>query len=136
MGLNMKKPSKRWLEFHQLIEIIDIRIGKKQRELVKLKNRFQGLIDSIDEKWELITHEQQRLKSLVVKDEFNGLSRLFQRRESVKSCIESLFFDVSVARQNADELELEIEQVVVEKRRLEKRKDALGEIQEQLRDEE
>ncbi len=133
-GLSMKKPSKRWLEFCQLIEIIDIRIGKKQRQLVKLKHKLQGLSDLIEQKWRLISLEQHKLKNLVVQDEIKGLSRLFQRRESVKSCIESIFFDVSVAQKNADKLQLEIEQVNVAKRRLETRKDALGEILEQLRD--
>lgn len=135
MGLSMKKPSKRWMEFGQLIDVVDIRIGKQQRKLAKLNVRHQELLDSISEIWALIAHEQHRLKSLVVKDELNGLSRLFLRRESVKSGIESLFFDVSVVQQNADELAIEIAQVIVEKRRLEKRKDALAEIQDQLRDE-
>lgn len=35
----MKKPSKQWVEFGQLIDIIDIRIGKQQRKLVKLKKK-------------------------------------------------------------------------------------------------
>lgn len=132
MGSSMKKPSKRWMEFGQLIDVVDIRIGKQQRKLAKLNLRHQELLDSISEKWTLIAHEQHRLKSLVIKDELNGLSRLFLRRESVKSGIESLFFDVSVVQQNADELAIEIAQVIVEKRRLEKRKDALTEIQDQL----
>ncbi|WP_293630459.1 hypothetical protein [Shewanella sp. CG12_big_fil_rev_8_21_14_0_65_47_15] len=131
----MKKPSKRWMEFGQLIDVVNIRIGKQQRKLAKLNVRHQELLDSISETWALIAREQDRLKSLVVKDELNGLSRLFLRRESVKSGIESLFFDVSVVQQNADELAIEIAQVIVEKRRLEKRKDALAEIQDQLRDE-
>ncbi|AVI67746.1 hypothetical protein CKQ84_18905 [Shewanella sp. WE21] len=131
----MKKPSKQWKEFGQLIDVVDIRIGKQQRKLAKLNVRHQDLLASIDEKWVLIAKEQQKLKSLVVQDEFNRLSRLFLRRESVKSYIESLFFDVSVAQQNANTLAAEIVQVSFEKRRLEKRKDALGEIQEQLSDE-
>ncbi|MBS0045079.1 hypothetical protein KFE26_22795 [Shewanella sp. M16] len=135
MGLSMKKPSKRWMEFGQLIDVVNIRIGKQQRKLAKLNVLYQDLLDSIDEKWALIAKEQQKLKSLVVQDEFNGLSRLFLRRESVKSCIESLFFDASVAQQNANELATEIAQVSAEKLRLEKRKDALAEIQEQLRNE-
>ena len=133
-ALSMKKPSKRWLEFSQLIEIVDIKIVRKQRQLVRLKHKLQGLSDSVEQKWRLISLEQHKLKSLVVKDEIKGLSRLFQRRESVKSSIESIFFDVSVAQKNADKLQLEIEQVNVAKRRLETRKDALGEIIEQLRD--
>lgn len=135
MGLSMKKPSKQWTEFGQLIDVVDIRIGKQQRKLAKLNLRHQELLDSIEASWASIANEQQRLKSLVVKDELNGLSRLFQRRESVKSHIESLFFDVSVTQQNANELAAEIALVIVEKRRQEKRKDALAEIQEQLRDE-
>ena len=131
----MKKPSKQWIEFGQLIDVVDIRIGKQQRKLAKLNLKHQELLDSIEASWALIANEQQKLKSLVVKDELNGLSRLFQRRESVKSHIESLFFDASVTQQNANELAAEFALVIAEKRRQEKRKDALAEIQEQLRDE-
>ncbi|MDN3612013.1 hypothetical protein ACODM8_16885 [Vibrio ostreicida] len=129
----MNKPSKRWKEFGQLIDIVDIRIGKQQRKLVKLRKEHQELLKLIDDKWRQIEEQQQQLKGFNVVHEPNALSRLFMRRESTKSMIESLFFDASVSRQDAQELALEITEVESEKRRLEKRKDALGELREQMR---
>ncbi|ASU22406.1 hypothetical protein CCZ37_07295 [Vibrio qinghaiensis] len=129
----MKKHSKRWKEFGQIIEIIDIRINKQQRILVKLRKLSQELEEHIDEYWQRIEVLQQELKSLAVVKETNALSRLFMRRESIKTSIESVFFDASVTRQKAEDLASEIEQVEAEKRRLEKRKDALHEIREELR---
>lgn len=128
----MKKHSKRWKEFGQIIEIVDIRIDKQQRMLVKLRKRNQELQDQIEEFWRRIEVLQQELKSLVVVKENNALSRLFMRRESVKTNIESVFFDASITRQKAEDLASEIELVEAEKRRLEKRKDALHEIREEL----
>ncbi|MBF4338140.1 hypothetical protein EAY42_23850, partial [Vibrio anguillarum] len=81
----MKKHSKRWKEFGQIIEIVDIRIDKQQRMLVKLRKRNQELQDQIEEFWRRIEVLQQELKSLVVVKENNALSRLFMRRESVKT---------------------------------------------------
>lgn len=43
----MKKPSKEWREFGQLIDIVDIRIGKQVRLLDKLKKERQELAESI-----------------------------------------------------------------------------------------
>ncbi|MBF4444075.1 hypothetical protein EA908_29420, partial [Vibrio anguillarum] len=101
--------------------------------LVKLRKRNQELQDQIEEFWRRIEVLQQELKSLVVVKENNALSRLFMRRESVKTNIESVFFDASITRQKAEDLASEIELVEAEKRRLEKRKDALHEIREELR---
>ncbi|WP_114783462.1 hypothetical protein [Vibrio tetraodonis] len=129
----MNKPSKQWKEFGQLIDIVDIRIGKQQRKLVKLKKHYQELLNIIEQKWQKIEQHQQHLKALNVKEEPNALRLLFMRRESTKSAIESLFFDASVNRQDAEEVALEIAEVEAEKRRLEKRKDALGELREELR---
>ena len=133
MELNMNKPSKQWKEFGQLIDIVDIRIGKQQRKLVKLKKQYQELLNIIEQKWQQIEQHQQHLKALNVKDEPNALRLLFMRRESTKSAIESLFLVASVNRQDAEEVALEIAEVEAEKRRLEKRKDALGELREELR---
>ncbi|WP_331253681.1 hypothetical protein, partial [Vibrio anguillarum] len=110
-----------------------MRIDKQQRMLVKLRKRNQELQDQIEEFWRRIEVLQQELKSLVVVKENNALSRLFMRRESVKTNIESVFFDASITRQKAEDLASEIELVEAEKRRLEKRKDALHEIREELR---
>ncbi|MBY7729023.1 hypothetical protein JHW46_01530 [Vibrio splendidus] len=129
----MSKPSKRWKEFGQLIDIVDIRIGKQQRKLVNLRKQHQELVNFIEEKWQEIEEQQRYLKCLNVVGESNALSRLFMRRESTKSAIESLFFDASVKRQNAQELAHQITDVEAEKRRLEKRKDALAELREQMR---
>ncbi|MGR5249999.1 hypothetical protein ACPV4Z_16120 [Vibrio aestuarianus] len=62
----------------------------------------------------------------------NSITRMFQRRESIKPKIESIFFDVSVASQNAENLALQIMVTEKEKQQLEKRKDALAELQIQL----
>ena len=129
----MSKPSKRWKEFGQLIDIVDIRIGKQQRKLVNLRKQYQELVNFIEEKWQEIEEQQRYLKCLNVVGESNTLSRLFMRRESTKSAIESLFFDASIKRQNAQELAHQITDVEAEKRRLEKRKDALAELREQMR---
>ncbi|MFY2506837.1 hypothetical protein ACN3E9_00575 [Vibrio pectenicida] len=129
----MNKPSKQWKEFGQLIDIVDIRIGKQQRKLIKLKKQHQDLLSIIEQKWQQIEQQQQHLKGLNVTDEADALRLLFMRRESTKSAIESLFFDASINRQDAEEVALEITEVEAEKRRLEKRKDALSELREELR---
>ena len=129
----MRKPSKKWKEFGQLIDIVDIRIGKKQRRLVTLRKQYQDLLDAIEDKWHQIERQQQYLKSINVVNEPNALSRLFMRRESTKSAIESLFFDASIKQQDAQEVASQITEVEAEKRRLEKRKDALAELREQMR---
>ncbi|MBU2895895.1 hypothetical protein KO511_04190 [Vibrio hepatarius] len=87
----------------------------------------------MEQKWQQIEQQQQHLKGLDVTDEQNALRLLFMRRESTKSAIESLFFDASINRQDAEEVALEITEVEAEKRRLEKRKDALNELREELR---
>ncbi|GEM77470.1 hypothetical protein [Vibrio sagamiensis] len=129
----MRKPSKKWKEFGQLIDIVDIRIGKKQRKLVTLRKQYQDLLDVIEDKWHQIERQQLHLKSISVLNESNALSRLFMRRESTKSEIESLFFDASIKQQDAQEVASQITEVEAEKRRLEKRKDALAELREQMR---
>ncbi|EGR0205797.1 hypothetical protein FMH16_04250 [Vibrio vulnificus] len=132
----MKKPSKQWVEFGQLIDIIDIRIGKQQRKLVKLKKEKQALVAQIQTLWDKIEQEQIVLKTLGLRDENNALQRLFLRREDCKSHIESFFFDVSIKQQKVETLTLEIETTEAKKKQLEKRKDALGELRELIRDEE
>ncbi|MDR5014448.1 hypothetical protein RF663_09445 [Aeromonas veronii] len=131
----MKKPSKQWVEFGQIIDIIDIRIGKQQRKLIKLKKDQQALFAKIHALWEQIEQEQNALKTLKMLDEKNALERLFLRREDCKSQIESFYFDVSIKQQQSEVLALEIEATEAEKRQLEKRKDALGELRELIRDE-
>lgn len=54
------------------------------------------------------------------------------RRENIKTNIESIFFDVSLTRQKLEALEFEIAQAEAEKRNLEKRKDALNEIRDEI----
>ena len=132
----MKKPLKQWVEFGQLIDIIDIRIGKQQRKLVKLKKEHQTVLAQIHTLWSQIEQEQNLLKSLSVLDEKNALARLFQRREDCKSHIESFFFEVSIKQQKNDVLAMELEATEAKKKQLEKRKDALGELRELIRDEE
>lgn len=135
MGWSMKKPSKQWVEFGQIIDIIDIRIGKQQRKLIKLKKDQQALFAQIHALWEQIEQEQNKLMSLKMLDEKNALERLFLRREDCKSQIESFYFDVSIKQQQGEVFALEIVATEAEKRQLEKRKDALGELRELIRDE-
>ncbi|MCO4174526.1 hypothetical protein K8D10_22530 [Aeromonas veronii] len=129
----MKRHSKRWKEFCQIIDVVDIRIDKQQRKLVKMRKRNQELQEQLEEFWLRIKVLQKELKCLVVLKENNALNRLFMRRESVKTNIESFFFDASITRQKVEDLASKIEQVEAEKRSLEKRKDALHEIREKLR---
>ncbi|MDE1231354.1 hypothetical protein [Vibrio aestuarianus] len=128
----MKKPSKQWKDFAQLIDIVNIRIMKQQMKLEKLRRELRDLEQTITEQWQEINNTQDRLRSLNVINENNSITRMFQRRESIKSKIESIFFDVSVASQNAEDLALQIMVTEKEKQQLEKRKDALVELQVQL----
>ncbi|MDH5928676.1 hypothetical protein AB4179_24230 [Vibrio lentus] len=132
----MKKPSKQWVEFGQLIDIIDIRIGKQQRKIIKLKKERQTVLNQIQTLWSQIEQEQITLKSLNVIHENNALERLFLRREDCKSHIESFFFEVSIKQQKNDVLASELEASEAKKKQLEKRKDALGELRELIRDKE
>ncbi|TOL90455.1 hypothetical protein CGH87_23610, partial [Vibrio parahaemolyticus] len=77
----MKKPSKEWREFGQLIDIVDIRIGKQVRLLDKLKKERQELVESIKSKWLDIETLQSELKVLNIIQEKDALTRLFRRRE-------------------------------------------------------
>ncbi|AMF96303.1 hypothetical protein ACP6H1_21125 [Vibrio harveyi] len=132
----MKIPSKQWGEFGQLINIIDIRIRKQQRKLIKLKKQKRALVAHIEKLWLQIDQEQIALKTLNVQDEDDALKRLFLRREDCKSHIESFFFDVSIKQQKAETLAQEIETSESKKRKLEKRKEALGELRNLIRGEE
>ncbi|EFO44780.1 hypothetical protein CGK66_18365 [Vibrio parahaemolyticus] len=124
----MKKPSNEWREFGQLIDIVDIRIGKQVRLLDKLKKERQELAESIKSKWLDIETLQSELKVLNIIQEKDALTRLFRRREGIKSKIESIFFEASLARQDLEELDEKIHDAELEKKKLEKRKDALTEM--------
>ena len=132
----MKKPSKQWVEFGQLSDMIDIRIAEKQRKIIKLKKERQTVLNQIQTLWSQIEQEQITLKSLNVIHENNALERLFLRREDCKSHIESFFFEVSIKQQKNDVLASELEASEAKKKQLEKRKDALGELRELIRDKE
>ncbi|EJL6413041.1 TPA: hypothetical protein ACMDQ3_002535 [Vibrio cholerae] len=67
-----------------------------------------------------------------MKNEYDSLKRLFMRREGLRSQIESTFYDASVIKQDLDEVMFEIQQTQLEKKSLEKRKDRLTEMREQL----
>ncbi|MGD1455193.1 hypothetical protein [Vibrio harveyi] len=90
----------------------------------------------IEKLWLQIDQEQIALKTLNVQDEDDALKRLFLRREDCKSHIESFFFDVSIKQQKAETLAQEIETSESKKRKLEKRKEALGELRNLIRGEE
>lgn len=128
----MKKPSKKWKEFGQIIEIVDIRIEKQARKLDKLQKKRMEIRSELLKKWDHIEWLQNELQTINMKNEHDSLKRLFMRREGVRSQIESTFYDASVIKQDLDEVMFEIQQTQLEKKNLEKRKDRLTEMREQL----
>ncbi|ENM5839612.1 VPA1337 family putative T3SS effector [Vibrio mimicus] len=83
-------------------------------------------------KWDHIEWLQNELQTINMKNEHDSLKRLFMRREGLRSKIESTFYDASVIKQDLDEVMFEIQQTQLEKKNLEKRKDRLTEMREQL----
>ncbi|AKB06384.1 hypothetical protein VCSRO104_0424 [Vibrio cholerae] len=128
----MKKPSKKWKEFGQIIEIVDIRIEKQARKLDKLQKKRMEIRSELLKKWDHIEWLQNELQTINMKNEHDSLKRLFMRREGLRSQIESTFYDASVIKQDLDEVMFEIQQTQLEKKSLEKRKDRLTEMREQL----
>ncbi|GHX84514.1 hypothetical protein VCSRO209_2549 [Vibrio cholerae] len=128
----MKKPSKKWKEFGQIIEIVDIRIEKQARKLDKLQKKRMEIRSELLKKWDHIEWLQNELQTINMKNEHDSLKRLFMRREGLRSQIESTFYDASVIKQDLDEVMFEIQQTQLEKKKLEKRKDRLTEMREQL----
>lgn len=128
----MKKPSKKWKEFGQIIEIVDIRIEKQARKLDKLQKKRMEIRSELLKKWDHIEWLQNELQTINMKNEHDSLKRLFMRREGLRSQIESTFYDASVIKQDLDEVIFEIQQTQLEKKSLEKRKDRLTEMREQL----
>lgn len=128
----MKKPSKKWKEFGQIIEIVNIRIEKQARKLDKLQKKRTEIQSRLSQKWEHIEYLQFELNTISLKNEQDSLKRLFIRREGLRSQIESTFYDISVIKQDLNDVMLEIHEVLQEKKNLEKRKDRLTEMREQL----
>ncbi len=128
----MKKPSKKWKEFGQIIEIVDIRIERQARKLDKLQKKRMEIRSELLKKWDHIEWLQNELQTINMKNEHDSLKRLFMRREGLRSQIESTFYDASVIKQDLDEVMFEIQQTQLEKKNLEKRKDRLTEMREQL----
>ncbi len=128
----MKKPSKKWKEFGQIIEIVDIRIEKQARKLDKLQKKRIEIRSELLKKWDHIEWLQNELQTINMKNEHDSLKRLFMRREGLRSQIESTFYDASVIKHDLDEVMFEIQQTQLEKKNLEKRKDRLTEMREQL----
>lgn len=128
----MKKPSKKWKEFGQIIEIVDIRIDKQARKLDNLQKKRIEIKNKLLKKWEHIEWLQNELQTISMKNENDSLKRLFMRRESLRSQIESTFYDASIIKQDLDEVTSEIQQTQSDKKKLEKRKDRLTEMREQL----
>lgn len=128
----MKKPSKKWKEFGQIIEIVNIRIEKQARKLDKLQKKRTEIQSRLSQKWEHIEYLQFELNAISLKNEQESLKRLFIRREGLRSQIESTFYDISVIKQDLNDVMFEIHEVLQEKKNLEKRKDRLTEMREQL----
>lgn len=128
----MKKPSKKWKEFGQIIEIVNIRIEKQARKLDKLQKKRTEIQSRLSQKWAHIEYLQFELNTISLKNEQDSLKRLFIRREGLRSQIESTFYDISVIKQDLNDVMFEIHEVLQEKKNLEKRKDRLTEMREQL----
>lgn len=128
----MKKPSKKWKEFGQIIEIVNIRIEKQARKLDKLQKKRTEIQSRLSQKWEHIECLQFELNTISLKNEQDSLKRLFIRREGLRSQVESTFYDISVIKQDLNDVMFEIHEVLQEKKSLEKRKDRLTEMREQL----
>ncbi|EJE4701610.1 TPA: VPA1337 family putative T3SS effector [Vibrio parahaemolyticus] len=86
----------------------------------------------MSQKWEHIEYLQFELNTISLKNEQDSLKRLFIRREGLRSQIESTFYDISVIKQDLNDVMFEIHEVLQEKKNLEKRKDRLTEMREQL----
>lgn len=128
----MKKPSKIWKEFCQIISIVDIGIGKQQRKLIKLNKQKELLLENINEFSLEINNQKQKLKLLAIGKESEALKLFFKRKDNLISSIESLFFDASLVQSELDNLNVEIKKTEAEKLRLEKRKDILEELKQQI----
>lgn len=128
----MKKPSKIWKEFCQIISIVDIGIGKQQRKLIKLNKQKELLLENINEFSLEIENQQQKLKFLEIGKETEALKLFFRRKDNLRNSIESLFFDFSLVQNELDDLNVEIKNTEAEKLRLEKRKDILEELKKQI----
>ncbi|MEW4522272.1 hypothetical protein AB1K51_17365, partial [Vibrio cholerae] len=75
----MKKPSKKWKEFGQIIEIVDIRIEKQARKLDKLQKKRMEIRSELLKKWDHIEWLQNELQTINMKNEHDSLKRLFMR---------------------------------------------------------
>ncbi|AWS50771.1 hypothetical protein [Providencia rettgeri] len=128
----MKKPSKIWKEFCQIISIVDIGIGKQQRKLIKLNKQKEILLNNIDEFYNEIIKKRDRLSLLAIDREPDAIKLFFNRRENLREEIDDLIFDVSLVRSELDNLNIEIKNTEVEKLRLEKRKDILNELKKEI----
>ncbi|RTZ16637.1 hypothetical protein EJ063_07530 [Vibrio aquaticus] len=124
----MKKPSKEWKEFGQIISIVDIKIAKYQRILSKLKKEKEKLVNLDQKLWNEINFQQVKLKELNIENYVDNLKGYFGSREKLKSNIESIFFDASVNSQKIKQVDQDIESHILLKASLEKRKDALVEV--------
>ncbi|EMA4781837.1 hypothetical protein [Providencia rettgeri] len=128
----MKKPSKIWKEFCQIISIVDIGIGKQQRKLIKLNKQKEILLNNIDEFYNEIMKKRDRLNVLSIDKEADAVKLFFNRRENLRAAIDDMIFDVSLVRNELDNLNIEIKNTEVEKLRLEKRKDILNELKKEI----
>ena len=125
----MKKPSKQWLEFSQIIGILDIRISRKQRELLKLKKELTEIEERATAIFEKVTETREALKALRPAEEANSIDIYFHRSDYYKSTIENHLIDYSFLKEQAEKVQQSMQKANKEKFKLEKRKDALKEVQ-------
>ena len=125
----MKKPSKQWKEFDQIIGIVDIRIQRKQREILKMKKEAAQIEEEAASFFQQINEARESLKNLRPTGEANSIDVYFRRSDYCKSMIENYLIDYSLLQEKIQKIQLAIEGLTKEKFKLEKRKDALREVQ-------
>lgn len=128
----MKKRSKRWKEFCQIISIVDIGIGKQQRKIIKLNKKKEQLELLMNECFFNIENNKNILKNLSITKEIDSIHLYFKRVGKIKSLIESAFFDISLLSNEIEQVHSDIKVSEEEKLRLEKRKDILEELKKEI----
>lgn len=125
----MKKPSKQWKEFEQIIGIVDIRIKRKQREIVKMKKQAAEVEEEAASFFQQISEARESLRNLRPTAEANAIDVYFRRSDYCKSMIENYLIDYSLLQEKIKKIQQAIEVLNKERFKLEKRKDALREVQ-------
>ena len=132
MVLSMKKRSQSWNQFGQLIDIVGLKISRKQREIKKLKNKSLECEQKIKNKWDDIKRYQTEMSTLKIADEERAVARYFAKIDATKRDIEDLFMEATLAQKELKKIQEEMATLSSESARLAKRKDALNEVRAEL----